>query len=151
MTYNKPLFIASDHAGYELKTKIVQYIEDRYSTVITDLGPSGYDKEDDYPDYAIPLAEEVVETDGMGILICGNGIGVCMAANKVPGIRAGIGYSDWAAKTMREDDNTNVLCLGARDLDEKEAKEIVKTWLDTSFSEAERHKRRLKKVKKLDQ
>ena len=148
--YDKPIFIASDHAGYKLKTKLVQYLEDEYEMNITDLGPNQYAKEDDYPDYAAPLAEEVVETNGMGVLICGNGVGVCMAANKVSGIRAGIGYSDWAAKTMRQDDNTNVLCLPARAMNGDEAKYITKTWLETDFSEAERHKRRLKKVKELE-
>lgn len=149
--YKKPIFIASDHAGYELKTKLVQYLEDEYEMNITDLGPNQYAKDDDYPDYVVPLAEEVVETDGMGILICGNGVGVCMAANKMNGVRAGIGYSDWAAKTMREDDNTNVICLPARALGEDEAKYITKTWLEAEFSNAERHKRRLKKVKELEQ
>lgn len=148
---NKPLFIASDHAGFKLKQKLIQFIENDLERTITDLGPMNYNKTDDYPDYAIPLAKKTRKTSGSGILLCGNGVGVCIAANKIKGIRAGIGYSEWAAETMRQDDDTNIICLPARALQEQEAKNIVNTWLKTSFSNKKRHKRRLKKIKKTEQ
>jgi ribose 5-phosphate isomerase B len=146
----EPLFIASDHAGYTLKQTISSFIEEKLDRTIIDLGPMQHDKKDDYPDYAIPLAKKVAETEGRGILLCGNGVGVCMAANKINGIRAGIGYSRWAAETMRTDDNTNILCLPARALNKEQAKNIVNTWLKTDFSQAQRHQRRLNKINKIE-
>lgn len=145
-----PLFIASDHGGYHLKKRILRYVEHELEGKITDMGPAEYDETDDYPDYVLPLAKKVVETNGRGIVICKNGIGVCIDANKVDGIRAGIGYNTMAAETMMQDDNTNVLCLAAKGVSEDLALVIVKKWLESEFSNAERHKRRLEKIKQLE-
>lgn len=146
----KKLYIASDHGGHKLKKRLLRYIENQLKLTIFDLGPEKYDETDDYPDYAIPLAEKVAKEDAKGILICKNGIGVCMAANKVKGIRAGIGYSTMAAETMMEDDNTNILCLAAKGLSEDHAMAVTKTWLETKFGGEERHIRRLQKIAALE-
>lgn len=146
----QPLFIASDHAGYQLKKRIVRYIQNQLKLKIFDLGPASYDKDDDYPFYARKLAKNVVENHGRGILLCGNGVGVCMAANKTKGIRAGIGYNIYAARSMRSDDNTNVLCLGARSISDEHAEAIVKEWLMTPFLKEERHSRRINEVDQMD-
>lgn len=148
--YGGPLYIASDHAGYQLKKRIIRFIENELNGSVTDLGPQSYDKHDDYPDYAIPLAETVSAKDARGILICANGEGVCIAANKVDGIRAGVGYSTMAAETMMQDDNTNVLCLAAKHSSDDHAMAIVKSWLENEFSGEERHLRRLNKIAKLE-
>jgi ribose 5-phosphate isomerase B len=144
--YSGPLYIASDHGGYQLKKRLVRYVKKELNRNIEDLGPKTYEETDDYPDYIFPLGKLVAETNGRGIVICKNGIGVAVAANKINGIRAGIGYNLMAAETMMKDDNTNVLALASKVLSEDFAMAIVKKWLETEFSGAERHKRRLKKV-----
>lgn len=148
--YTGPLFITSDHAGYQLKKRLIRYIENELEREVTDLGPTEYNENDDYPDYTIPLTKQVLEANGRGIAICANGIGVCIAANKVSGIRAGIGYNIMAAETMMQDDNTNVLCLAAKAISEDHAMAILKTWLTTKFTQEERHVRRLAKVAELE-
>ncbi len=140
------LFIASDHGGYHLKKRLIRFLENELNLSITDMGPTDYDETDDYPDYVIPLTKKVLETNGRGIVICKNGVGVCIDANKVAGIRCGIGYNLMAAETMMKDDNTNVLSLAAKALSEDHAMAITKKWLETSFSEEERHTRRLQKI-----
>ncbi len=144
--YSGPLFIASDHGGYQLKKRLVRYVENELNLKIKDLGPAEFVDDDDYPDYVFPLTKEVLHQEGRGILICRNGIGVCVAANKVPGIRAGIGYNTAVAESMMKDDNTNVLCLAATTLSDEYAMAILKHWLETEFSNEERHNRRLAKV-----
>lgn len=148
--YTGPLFIASDHGGYQLKKHLVRYLKTQLNVDAEDLGPMSYTEDDDYPDYAIPLAKKVSETGGRGILICKNGIGVCIAANKIPGIRAGIGYNLMAAETMMTDDNTNILCLASKLSSDDHAAAIVKRWLETNASDEERHTRRQQKVAALD-
>lgn len=145
-----PLFIASDHGGYQLKKRLVRFLENELEMKITDLGPKDFDENDDYPTYAKILTDKVTEKNGKGILICKNGIGVCMAANKVKGIRAGIGYNLMAAETMMTDDNTNILCLAAKGLSEEFAMAIVKRWLETEFSGDERHIKRLKMIEEME-
>lgn len=148
--YSGPLFIASDHGGYALKKRLVRYIENELQQKVTDLGPAQYDENDDYPIYTENLAKKVLETNGRGILICKNGIGVCIAANKENGIRAGIGYNLMAAESMMLDDNTNVLCLASKLGSEEHSMAVLKKWLESEFSEEERHKRRLLEVEKIE-
>ena len=148
------IIIASDHGGFKLKKKIITFLEEKskkekYS--IEDLGPYSLNQIDDYPDYVIPLGEKVVKTKrSLGIVICRNGQGVCIAANKVKGVRAVTGFSVREAKTTKLDDNANVLSIPADYLSEALAKKIVLSWLKTSFSGKPRHKRRLAKVKKYE-
>ncbi len=144
--YTGNLYIASDHGGYSLKKRLVRFVENELQRPIEDMGPHDHVESDDYSDYSFPLAEKVASENARGILICRNGIGVCVAANKVIGIRAGIGYNIASAESMMKDDNTNILCLAADHLSEDFAMAIVKRWLETPFSEAERHVRRLEKV-----
>ena len=129
---------------------MVRYLENELQLTVTDLGPSQYDETDDYPPYAEAVAHFVRQHGGRGILICKNGIGVCIAANKVDGIRAGIGYNLMAAETMMLDDNTNVLCLASKLGTEEHALAVVRRWLETNFSGAQRHKRRLEEVKEIE-
>jgi ribose 5-phosphate isomerase B len=149
--YSGPLFIASDHGGYALKNRLVRYVENELNLKIEDLGPQSYDENDDYPPYAEAVAKKVLETEGRGILICKNGIGVCIAANKEHSIRAGIGYNLMAAETMMSDDNTNVLCLASKLGSEEHSMAVLRKWLETEFSEAERHERRLREVKEIEE
>jgi len=149
--YSGHLSIASDHGGYQLKKRLIRYIENELNLEITDMGPHEYEETDDYPDYVVPLAEKVSKEGGRGIVICRNGVGVCIAANKVAGIRCGIGYNIDAAESMMKDDNTNILSLAADHLSEDHAMAVVKKWLETEFSGEERHVRRLSKVSALEQ
>jgi len=148
--YSGPLYIASDHGGYHLKKRLIRYLEKELNIPTEDFGPSSYQEDDDYPDYVIPLAQRVTNENARGIVICKNGIGVCIASNKISGIRAGLGYNLMAAETMMTDDNTNVLCLAAKLSSEEHAMAIVKKWLETAFSAEERHTRRLQKLAGLE-
>ena len=147
MPYSGPIFIASDHGGFQLKNHLLEYFAKELKLLFTDLGPTKLEDGDDYPDYVFPLAKKVVETNGRGILICKKGIGVCMAANKVPGIRAGISYNLMAAESMRHDDDTNIMCLAAYLSTNDHAVAMVKKWLTTDFGNDERYVRRLEKIK----
>ena len=145
------IYIASDHGGYKLKKRLVRYVKNELKLEIEDMGPNQYDKTDDYPDFAIPLTKKMVkDEENRGVLICRNGIGVCILANKVKGVRAGIGYNLSAAQSMRNDDDTNVLCLAADHLTDDHAMAILKKWLETPTSKDSRHLRRRRKVTKLE-
>lgn len=142
------IFIGSDHGGFKLKEEIKEYLEE-LNYEYEDIGTEN--KEScDYPDFAYKVAKKVAETKGRGIVICGTGIGVSMAANKVKGIRAALAFNEYTAKMSREHNNSNVLCLGERTTKEALAKKIVKVWLDTKFSKEERHHRRVDKIMKLE-
>ncbi|MCK5023688.1 MAG: ribose 5-phosphate isomerase B [Candidatus Aenigmarchaeota archaeon] len=136
--------IGSDHAGFELKEKIKEFL-DKEGYKFDDMGPDSAESVD-YPDYAKKVAESVLGGHEFGILICGSGIGMSMAANKFPGVRAALCLSPELAKAGREHNNANVLCLGARFIDEKTALSTVKTFLKTEFTKEERHVRRVKKM-----
>ena len=141
--------IGADHGGYRLKSNIVPLLEG-LGYEVHDLGTNS-EAPVDYPDYALSVAQEVImKKADRGILICGSGVGACVAANKFPGIRAAICHDTFSAHQGVEDDDINVLCLGARVVGPELAKDIVKMWLAARFSEAERHKRRLGKVEKIE-
>tara|TARA_Y100000310_G_scaffold153901_1_gene153452 strand:+ start:19137 stop:19574 length:438 start_codon:yes stop_codon:yes gene_type:complete len=143
------IYIASDHGGFKTKLKLVKFLQKK-GYKITDFGPTSYDPKDDYPDYVIPLAKKLSSTKNLGIVICRNGQGVCIATNKLKGIRAVTGFSKKEAKTTRLDDNANILCIPADYLRFSQIKSIVITWLQTEFSGETRHKRRLAKIKRLE-
>ncbi len=137
--------IAADHGGYELKTKLVDYLRE-LGHIVYDLGTHSTAPVD-YPDFARAVAAEVGSGGAeRGILICGSGVGACIAANKFPGIRAGLCHDSFSAHQGVEDDDANVLCLGARILGVELARELVRIWLGAAFSGAERHCRRVAKV-----
>ena len=145
------LYIASDHAGYQLKKYLIRYLKTQLNLTAEDLGPAQYNEDDDYPEFALPLAQKVAsDPKTRGILICGTGHGVCMVANKTRGIRAILGYSIEAAEFGRRHEDANVLCLAGRVITEEHAAAIVKKFLATDFEDAPRHVRRLAELKKLD-
>ncbi|HEY4484331.1 MAG TPA: RpiB/LacA/LacB family sugar-phosphate isomerase [Candidatus Paceibacterota bacterium] len=146
------IYLGADHRGFELKEKAKQWLaESGYQ--FEDCGAFEYNKDDDYSDFAKVVAEKVVsESSNRGILICGSGIGVCVAANKARGVRAGTAVSSEQVKTSVNDEDLNILCLSANYLPNADiaAKEIIKTFLETKFSGEERHIRRINKIKELE-
>lgn len=152
------IYIASDHAGFELKEKLKVYLAE-LGHQTKDFGALSYDENDDYPDFILPLAEEIAKDpeNSKGIVLGGSGQGEAMAANRVKGCRAVVYYglsaealakedgSDKIITLSRQHNNANILSLGARFLSEDEAKAAVKLWLETEFSNEERHVRRIKK------
>lgn len=144
------LYIASDHGGFKLKEKIKNHL-DKQGVEYEDLGTYGGDSEDDYPDYALKISKKVINSkNGKGILICGSGSGMVIAANKVKGIRAIFAYDVYSAKMGRVDNNANIICLRERFFAPMNAKKIVDTFLNTDFSGMARHKRRIKKISNLE-
>jgi len=143
------IYIASDHAGFRLKEQLIAYFR-KAKINYEDVGPFKYVPADDYPDYTFELAGKVNRAKTKGILICRNGIGVCIAANKVKGIRAVSTTSPAIAKTARADDDTNVLCLGQDFISLALAKKVITAWRQTKFSGGMRHRRRLAKIKKFE-
>jgi ribose 5-phosphate isomerase B len=145
------LYIASDHGGYQLKKYLLRFIEKQLKMKVLDLGPFKYEEGDDFPDFAILLAKKVAsKNDDLGILICKTGHGVCLAANKVRGVRAVLGYSIEAAEKGRKEENANVLCLAGAVITDEHAAAMVKRFLETSFEANERHLRRLAKIEALE-
>ena len=136
--------LGADHAGYELKDKIKQHLQQKGFQVRDEGTSSG--ESVDYPDYARLVAHDVSQGRAdLGILVCGSGIGMAITANKVSGVRAANVCSGYQAQMSREHNNANVLTLGARILKEDEALQIVDTWLATAFAGG-RHERRVEKI-----
>ena len=142
--------IGADHAGFRLKAEIIKLLDELGHTY-RDFG--AYDASpSDYPDFGRAVAEAVARGDfDLGILICGNGIGMSIVANKVKGIRAALCHDTFSAHQSREHDDANVLCLGERVIGPGLARDIVKAWLAAEFSGAERHRRRLDKIKAMEE
>jgi ribose 5-phosphate isomerase B len=142
--------IAADHAGFALKTQMAEWLSATWY-VVTDFGATQLALDDDYPDYVIPLAGAMAAGKvERGIAICGSGVGACVAANKMPGARAGVCHDNFSAHQGVEDDDMNVLCLGSRVVGAALAQELIETFLGARFSGAERHRRRLAKVAKIE-
>lgn len=144
------IYIASDHAGYWLKDSLKEDLKS-WGHEVEDLGNFEYDPTDDYPDFVIPLAEKVRDNSGsLGIVIGRSGNGEAIAANKVKGVRAAVCLNEGLAKKAREDNNANVLSLGADFIDQYQAEKIVGIFIDTPFPETERHKRRIEMIAKYE-
>lgn len=141
--------IASDHAGFDLKQEIIQYLKDE-GYDYQDFGP--YDEEAvDFPDFARPVAEAVAKGEcERGILICGTGIGMSMAANKIKGARASLCHDGYTAYMTRAHNDANILCIGSRVTGVGVALDIVDVWLSTPFSGMDRHQRRVDKLAALE-
>ena len=141
--------IGADHAGFHLKETVAELLGE-LGHEVHDFG--AYDTEpSDYPDSARAVAEAMTEGDfERGILVCGNGIGACITANKVPGIRAAVCHDTLSARQSRENLDANDLCLGERIIGVELALEIVRVWLTAEFSGLERYRRRLAKVTALE-
>lgn len=144
------IYIGADHRGFSLKQKLFQRLKAQGFDVC-DLGNDRLDPDDDYPDFAKKVAEATASSaKNKGIILCGSGEGVNMVANKIPRIRAALGFNIRVTKQAREHENANVLALPAGELDLESAWEITKTFLTTPFSEEFRHARRVQEIKELD-
>jgi ribose 5-phosphate isomerase B len=145
------IFLGSDHNGYHLKSKIKNLLIHNGYTVI-DEGDKAPDPKDDFPVFASKVVTDMLssdENDPMGILVCGSGQGMAIAANRFKGIRASVVWDSIEAKMARNDDNSNVLCLPARVISEDNALEIVQTFLSTPFAAASRFVRRNEELDRL--
>jgi len=145
--------MGSDHAGFELKEKLKEYIKSLEYEVV-DKGTYTLDEDDDYPDFIIPVAQKVAsDENSLGIILGGSGEGEEIIANKIDGIRAIEYYGGnlEIVKLGREHNDANILSLGARFVNEEEAKEAVRIFIETSFSAEERHERRINKIKKIEE
>ena len=137
---NKKIFIASDHAGYEMKTALNIH----FSSFI-DLGTNSFDSVD-YPDFAYKLTIEILKNEGsLGILICGTGVGMSIAANRLEGIRAGLVSNVEVTRLIRQHNDANVLVIPGRFMEAEEAINCVQTFIETQFEEG-RHKQRIEKI-----
>jgi len=142
--------IAADHGGFELKSELEKNLKAAHYEVV-DFGDLTLDAKDDYPDFVIPLARAVAKGDvERGIAICGSGVGVCMAANKIPGVRAALITDSFAAHQGVEDDDMNVLCLGGKVTGSALSWDLIQIFLRARFKGDKRFKRRLAKVAALD-
>lgn len=147
---HKKIGICADHGGFELKEKIISFLlKNEFQSV--DFGAKELNDADDFPDYVIPLAKAVAAGEVFrGIAICGSGVGACIVANKVYGVRAALITEYFSAHQGVEDDDMNLICLGGRVTGYASAEELVLAFLNAEFIGAERHLRRLKKIQNLE-
>lgn len=154
LTFGKSLqninfIIGSDHAGYDMKADLKEFLHIHFEQEFHRKNYSIHDvgcwekKQVDYPDISKLVCENIQTVNDVGILICGTGQGMAMSANRHPHIRAGVAWNEEIAKMMREHNNANVLCLPARYMTSQEMEKIVETFITTSFSDEERHLRRI--------
>lgn len=143
------IFLGSDHNGFHLKEKIFAYLV-KHGYDVEDVGDKTLDPDDDFPEFAQAAALKVLgEDNARAILLCGGGQGMAMAANRFRGIRASVVWDAFEAKMTRNDNDSNVLCLPSRVLDENEWEGIIETWLNTPFAGAVRFKRRNAQIDEL--
>ncbi|MEK9154455.1 MAG: RpiB/LacA/LacB family sugar-phosphate isomerase [Patescibacteria group bacterium] len=145
------IYIGADHRGFKLK----EFLEDNLKKTgyeVIDAGNGNYEASDDYPDFAFSVVKAVAQDflNRRGILICGSGVGVDVVANKFPGIRSALAANKEQAYFSRNDDDSNILSLAAEFLNDESAWEILEVWLKTPFSGEEKHKRRLEKIKEIE-
>jgi ribose 5-phosphate isomerase B len=140
------IIIGADHAGYKVKEKIKDYLEQN-KVEYEDLGAYSIDPKDDYPDYAVKVARKVAKGRNIkGILVCGTAEGMVIAANKIRGIRAAAPYDTYTAKLSRTHNDANILTLRGRLFPFERIKKIIRVWLTTEFSGEARHRRRIRKI-----
>lgn len=158
------VFIGADHKGFELKEKLKVWLSQNGHQV-EDMGATNLDPSDDYPKFAEAVAQHVslstsqtdYRTTGQestarrGIVLCGSGVGVDIVANKFDGVRSGLGINADQIASARRDDDINVLALAASEIDESQAIEIIKKFLETDFEDADRRTRRLEEIKNIEQ
>ncbi len=145
------IYIGADHRGFKLKESIKKFLKDSGYQLV-DVGNEAYQEDDDYPDFAVAVGKAIREEPftRRGILICGSGVGMDIAANKFKGARSALCCNSDQAYLSRNDDDTNVLCLAADFLDEETAGKIVKTWLATPFSGENKFRQRIQKISELE-
>ena len=142
--------LGADHGGFSLKNELVARLHE--TCEVLDLGASAFDQDDDYSDFALAVAQAVASGQAQrGILVCGSGVGACIAANKVRGARACLCHDTYSAHQGVEHDDMNILCLGARVVGTELAGELVDAFLKVNFSGETRHRRRLEKVLAIEQ
>jgi ribose 5-phosphate isomerase B len=142
------IFVGADHRGFQLKSRLITLLK-RHGYEVADEGDEKLDPNDDFPVFAQKVVGAVLASsdhDARGILVCGSGQGMCMAANRFKGIRAALAFDKESARSARNDDDSNVLCLPASVLKTEDAGAIVQTWLDTPFAAAPRYVRRIKEL-----
>ena len=140
------IYIGADHRGFELKNKLADFLRQQTYDVV-DKGNTIYDADDDYPIFADAVARAVAQDrDARGIVVCGSGVGVDIAANKVDGVRAGLCQTPEQATAARRDDNINVLALAADFVDDAVARAIAGAFVSTQFDKASRHQRRVDEI-----
>ncbi len=141
------IFIGADHAGFAYKERIIKYLQGK-DFVVEDLGNENFRPRDDYPDFAKKVAGAVAKNpqNNRGILICDSGVGMQISANRIKKVRAVNAWNSKIAAKSREHNNTNVLCLASHYLSFFKVKKIINTWLNTDFSSAKRHHRRVNKI-----
>jgi ribose 5-phosphate isomerase B len=146
----KPIGVAADHGGFALKEALARDLREA-GYDIRDFGARDLDAGDDYPDFVVPMARAVARGEvARGIAICGSGVGACVAANKVPGVRAGLIHDVYSARQGVEDDDMNIICLGGRVTGYALAWDLVQAFLNAQFGGDERFRRRLDKVAALE-
>lgn len=145
------IYLGADHRGFELKEKIKKFLMER-AYPISDLSSTTLTPDDDYPEIAKKVADKVsIDFDRTrAILICGSGVGMCVVANKYPNVRASLSFSADQAYDSRKEDDANILCLASGHTNEEDALKIITAWLQTPFSEEERHRRRLRQIEKIE-
>ncbi|MBI4152751.1 RpiB/LacA/LacB family sugar-phosphate isomerase [Candidatus Woesearchaeota archaeon] len=156
MQKTKKIYIGADHAGFDLKEKIKAWL-DTEKIAYDDCGNTAYNSDDDYPDFAEKVARKVVKNNGLGLLACGSAEGICIAANKVRGVRAVNPHDLAQVKVSREHNDANILCLAGGGMLKPQpgisfskAKKMIRAFLNTPFSGAERHQRRIQKIALLE-
>lgn len=144
----KKIIIGADHAGFEAKEQIKKELGSEYEFI--DVGTNSTESVD-YPIYAEKVAQQIsINPEMKGVLVCGSATGMVMVANKIPGIRAAVGYNKKAASLSREHNNANIISVPGREKIEDTPTEIVKAFLETEFSDAERHQRRVDEIMKIE-
>jgi len=142
------VYLGADHRGFELKEKIKGWLRN-WGYQFEDLGNNRLDLEDDFPDFALKVAEKLKKKGDFGIMACGSGVGMDIVANRFPGVLCGLGCSQQQIRIAKRDDNINCLSLPADFLSEEEAKGIINIFLETQFSGGEKYLRRLEKIEKI--
>lgn len=145
------IYLGADHQGFQLKEDIKSFLQEKGYEVV-DMGNTDEVPEDDYPDFAAKVAEKVGldPENGRGILVCGSGVGMDIVANKFRNVRSALAATPEQAFAARNDDDTNILSLASHSVTNELAKKIISVWLQTPFSGAERHRRRIDKIKRIE-
>lgn len=141
------IYLGADHKGYELKEKMKRWLKSRGWKAI-DLGNSKIDQEDDFPDFAIKVAKKIKKGD-FGILFCGSGVGMDIAANRFANVRCGLGFAPQQTRIAKRDDNINCLSIPADFTTEEEARPLIEMLIETNFCSTEKYLRRLAKIEKI--
>lgn len=144
------IYLGADHGGFKFKESIKEFLKNELKVEFEDLGNLKFEPDDDFPDFALAVAKKVAKTGEKGIIFCTNGLGVCIVANKIKGIRAVAPTTKKTAEQSREHLDANVLCIGAHVVSFKDVKKIIKAWLETEFLKKDRYIRRLEKIKKIE-